>query len=250
MSAVLYEKEGQIGLITINRPEAMNALNPDAMEELTKIRLDFDNDPDLRVAIVTGSGDRAFCAGWDLKSAQITKEQRNAFAKSMDEIHKPIIAAVNGHALGGGLEIALGCDIRIAAENASFGLPEPRWGLMPGWGGTQRLPRAVPMGLALEMMLTARRISAEEALRFGLANRVVPLSELMPTAKKMAEEICQCGPLASRAVKEAAKRGVEMPLPNGLVLESKLLDELLKSEDAAEGAKAFQEKRNPEFKGK
>ena len=166
------------------------------------------------------------------------------------EVWKPLIAAINGMALGGGLELALACDIRIAAENATFGQPEVRLSLIPGWGGTQRLPRAVPLAKAAELVLTGRTIDAKEAYRIGLVNEVVPLAELLSKANKWAEEICQLGPLGVRAAKEAMMRGMEMPLTEGLRLEQMIFDSLRHTEDAVEGPKAFVEKRPPVFKAK
>ncbi|MHA1210341.1 MAG: enoyl-CoA hydratase/isomerase family protein [Candidatus Freyarchaeota archaeon] len=166
------------------------------------------------------------------------------------EIWKPIIAAINGYCLAGGLEIALACDIRIASENAVFGLTEARLGIMPGAGGTQRLPRLIPLAKALEMMMLAERIDAQEALRIGLVNKVVPLPELMPTAMETAQRLCEMGPLAVRAIKKAVLRGLEMPLREGLMLEQYLAEPLRQSEDAKEGIRAFIEKRKPKFKGK
>ncbi|MFC1893075.1 enoyl-CoA hydratase/isomerase family protein [Chloroflexota bacterium] len=253
MAAILYEKEGGIATITINRAEAMNALNFETTEELANVWLDFRDDPQLLVAIVTGAGEKTFCAGLDLKESEIlTEEPTQASRLSTGylrdlEIWKPIIAAVNGHALGGGTELALACDIRIAAEKATLGLTEARWGLIPGMGGTQRLPRVVPLGIAMEMLLTGKRISAQEALNLGLVNKVVPSAELMPAAREIARQISECSPVSIRAIKEAVKRGVEMPLEQGLLLETALLMQVLKAPDVKEGFASFQEKRKPQF---
>ncbi len=254
MGAIVYQKEGSIATITINRPEARNALSFEATDELANIWLDFRDDPQMLVAIITGAGDKTFCAGLDLKEAEVLIEdpslggrQFHGYLRDL-EIWKPIIAAINGHALGGGTEIALACDIRIASENATLGLTEARWGLMPGMGGTQRLPRVVPVGVAMEMLLTGKRISAQEALKYGLVNKVVPLAELMPAAREIAQQICECSPISVRAIKEAAKRGLDMPLQQGLALETELSNQVLKSPDAKEGIASFQQKRKPEFK--
>jgi E-phenylitaconyl-CoA hydratase len=166
------------------------------------------------------------------------------------EIWKPMIAAINGHCLAGGLEQALACDLRIASENATFGLTEVRWAIMPGAGGTQRLPRAVPLARAMEMILMAQTVDAQEALRMGLVNTVVPLAELMPTARAWAETICERGPLAVRAAKEAVLRGLTMPIADGLRVEALLSATLRGTEDAVEGPKAFAEKRKPNFKAR
>jgi E-phenylitaconyl-CoA hydratase len=262
--AILYEKKDRIAIITINRPEAMNAIDPETSEELGKAWVDFRDDPNLWVGILTGAGDKAFSAGADLKkmipllSKLSTIERREREEKFPGlggitrglNIWKPIIAAINGFCLAGGLEMALSCDLRVAAEHATFGLMEVSRGIIPGAGGTQRLPRMIPMAKAMEMILMAQRIDAQEALRFGLVNRVVPLAELMPTAMKMAEVISQNAPLAVRSAKEAIIRGLSMTLEEGLRLESVLQSYLLKTEDAIEGPKAFAEKRKPQYKAK
>ena len=217
---ILYEKREKIALITINRPEAMNAIDMETNQELYDAWIDFRDDPDLWVAVLTGAGDKAFSAGADLKKmVPVTAKQSSR--ERMDREHygpsfggltknlkiwKPIIAAINGICLAGGLEMALACDLRVAVENAIFGLMEVRWGIIPGGGGTQRLPRAIPLVRAMEMILLAERIDAEEALRLGLINRVVCAEDLMPTAIDMAERICEMGPLAVRAAKAAILR--------------------------------------------
>jgi E-phenylitaconyl-CoA hydratase len=262
--AILYEKKGRIGLITINRPEAMNAIDPETTEELSKAWLDFREDPDLWVGILTGAGDKAFSAGADLKKlipflaklSPIARREREEKFPGLGgitrglNIWKPIIAAINGFCLAGGLEMALACDLRVAADHATFGLLEVSRGIIPGAGGTQRLPRMIPMAKAMEMILLAQRIDAQEALRLGLVNRVVPLPEVLPTAMKMAEAILQNGPLAVRAAKEAVLRGLSMTLDEGLRLECVLQSYLLTTEDAIEGPRAFAEKRKPQYKAR
>jgi E-phenylitaconyl-CoA hydratase len=262
--AILYEKKDKIAIITINRPEAMNAIDPETSEELGKAWVDFRDDPNLWVGILTGAGDKAFSAGADLKkmipllSKLSTIERREREEKFPGlggitrglNIWKPIIAAINGFCLAGGLEMALSCDLRVAAEHATLGLMEVSRGIIPGAGGTQRLPRMIPIAKAMEMILMAQRIDAQEALRLGLVNRVVPLAELMPTAMKMAEAISQNAPLAVRSAKEAIIRGLSTTLEEGLRLESVLQSYLLKTEDAVEGPKAFAEKRKPQYKAK
>ncbi len=217
----------------------------------------FRDDPEIWVGIITGAGEKAFCAGADIKDMlPFMKETGGkpwAFpANPMRglELYKPLIAAINGLALGGGLEIALACDIRIASENARLGTPEVTLGLIPGWGGTQRLPRISPWAKAAEIVLMGKPIDAQEAYRIGLVNKVVTQAELMPTAKEYAEAICQVGPLAVRAAKQAMIRGYSLPLDDGLRLESSLFDYLLGTEDFAEGTAAFTEKRKPNFKAK
>lgn len=255
--AVDYEKEGKIAIFTINRPQAMNAMNMEAVRELHQAMVDFRDDPELWVGIITGAGDRAFCGGADIKNTlPFMKEHRRdqwAFPPTIMrgfELWKPLIAAINGLALGGGLEIALACDIRIAAENARLGTTEVNLGLIPGWGGTQRLPRMVPYCKAAEILLMGRPIDAQEAYRIGLVNKVVPQAEVMPTAKEWAGVICQAGPLAVRAAKEAMIRGYSMTLEDGLKLENSLAAYIMGTEDFTEGTTAFVEKRKPVYKAK
>jgi len=254
--AIDYKKEGRIATFTINQG-AVNAMNVQAIRELHETMVDFRDDPDLWVGIITGAGEKAFCGGADIKDyLPFHKEHRYspwempATLMRGLELWKPLIAAINGLALGGGLEIALACDIRIASENARLGTPEVGLGLIPGWGGTQRLPRMVPWCKAAEIILMARPIDAQEAYRIGLVNKVVPLEQLMPTAKEWAEVICQAGPLAMRAGKEAMIRGYGMTLEEGLRLEDSLFAYLLGTEDFEEGSRAFVEKRKPVYKAK
>lgn len=253
-----YKKEGKIAIFTINRPEALNAMNTQSLRELSKALIDFRDDPEVWVGIITGAGERAFCAGADIKDMlPFMKEHIRDSPWMVPDTHmrglelwKPLIAAVNGLALGGGLELALACDIRIASEKARFGVPEVRLGLMPGWGGTQRIPRMVPWCKAAELLLMGRPIDAQEAYRIGLVNLVVPPEKLMPTAMEWANAILEAGPLGVRAAKEAMVRGVELPLEEGLKLEYALFLHLLHTEDFVEGTKAFVEKRKPNFQAK
>ncbi len=261
--AVLFEKRERTAIITINRPDAMNSLDGETLDQFNQAWIDFRDDPDLWVAIVTGAGDKAFCAGGDLKNlsryySSLTPIQRREKAEKEPgiggitrnlDIWKPIIAAVNGHCLAGGLEIALACDIRITAENATFGLTEVSWGIIPGAGGTQRLPRLISLTKSLEMILVADRIDAREALRIGLVSRVVPVKKALPEALKLAEKICRNAPLAVRAAKEAVYRGLDLSLSEGLRLEQFLAEPVRQSEDAKEGPRAFAEMRDPDFKG-
>jgi len=257
---IIYEKKGSIAVITINRPERMNAIDPETSRELREAWSSFRDDNELRVAIFTGAGERAFSAGLDLVA--VAEAFTAGVVGGMQfgvpfggitrdfEIFKPMIAAINGHCLAGGLEMALCCDIRIAAENATFGLMEVTRAIIPGAGGTQRLPRAIGLSKALELIITGTRIDAQTALRYGLVSQVVSLPELMPRAMEVAELICQNGPVAVRLAKEAACRGYDMTLEQGLALEAKLSDEVWRTEDSREGPVAFAQKRKPEYKGR
>lgn len=255
MPLVLYERRGRVAYITLNRPEALNA-GTITGGEFNQVMEVFRADNEAWVAVVTGAGDRAFSVGGDLKSGEGTDSTANfwgadapSFFRDM-EVWKPLIAAVNGYALGAGCMLALGCDIRIASENASFGLSETKLGWVVGLGGTQRITRVVPLGMALEMLLTGDRIDAQEALRIGLVNRVVPQPELIGVAKALAERIAANAPLAVRANKELALRGLSLPLAEGLRLENSFSRLVRSTEDAAEGRRAFLEKRPPRFMGR
>lgn len=256
--AVDYKKEGRIAIFTLNRPKALNTLNLQALRELHEALVDFRDDNKLWVGIITGTGEKAFCAGADIKETlPFLKEnlQENPWAMPDThmrglEIWKPLIAAINGVAVGGGLEIALACDIRIASERARLGTPEVNLGLIPGWGGTQRLPRMIPWCKAAELIFTGKLIDAQEAYRIGLINTVVPREEVVPTAMAWAETICQAGPLAVRAAKEAMIRGSSLPLEEGLRLENSLEAYVTRTQDFTEGIGAFLEKRKPDYKAK
>ena len=252
-----YTKEGRIAIFTLNRPDALNAMNLETIRQLHEAMIDFRDDPELWVGIVTGAGEKAFSAGADIKETlPFLREHRDrpwafpAMPWRGMELWKPLIAAINGLALGGGLELVLACDIRIAAEHARFGSPEVAVGLLPGWGGTQRLPRVLPWAKAAELLLMGRPIDAQEAYRIGLVNKIVPPEQVMTTAKEWAEIICQAAPLAVRAAKEAMLRGVSMSLEQGLQLENTLLKHLLGTEDFDEGITAFAEKRKATFRGR
>ncbi len=246
-----YNKEGKIAIFTINRPEAFNSLSMQVHKELSGAMQDFQNDADLWVGIITGADEKAFSTGQDIKEFHPGPIKAEDLAYNLaDKIWKPFIAAINGWCLGGGLEMALTCDIRIAAEHARFGQPEINIGYMPGGGGTQRLTRFIPRAKAAELLLTGEPIDAQEAYRIGLVNKVVPLDQLMPTAREMAELICRKGPLGVRASKEAMIRGYSMPLEEGLELEQSLNNSLRDTEDFMEGATAFKEKRQPNYKAK
>jgi enoyl-CoA hydratase/carnithine racemase len=254
--AVDYQKEGRIAIFTLNRPEALNAVDPETAGELNQAFHDFEKDDSLLVGIITGAGSKAFSIGADVDTMLPNiKKFAGQEAGPLNLANglnswKPMIAAVNGAALGGGLEIALACDLRIASENAIFAMPEVTLGLIPGWGGTQRLPRVIPLAKAAELLLTGKPISAQEAYRIGLVNRVVTLAELMPAARQMAELLCKRAPLAVRAAKQAMIQGIDVSLEGGLKLERKLNDFLVNTEDFDEGCKANIEKRQPVFKGK
>jgi E-phenylitaconyl-CoA hydratase len=255
--SLLYEKEGKIATITLNRPDVLNAMNPDLAGKLLQAWNHFSKDPDLVVLIVTGAGDRAFCVGADIKDRDQTGRDPHVSdfwgpglttpMRGM-ECYKPVIAAINGYCLGGGLELALVCDIRLASETARFGQPEIKRGIFPGMGATQRLPRLMPYNLAAEILITGEHIDACEAYRIGLVNRVVPVDELMPSARALAEKISENAPLALRAVKEALLRSYELPLEQGLRVEGLLRRIIGETEDAKEGMRAFVEKRKPVFK--
>jgi enoyl-CoA hydratase/carnithine racemase len=250
--AVDYKKEGRIAIFTINRPEVLNALNAEVGQELNKAMIDFRDDPDLWIAIVTGAGDRAFSAGADIRGFRPGPREAEEATERVraDQIWKPFIAAIHGYCLGGGLELALTCDLRIAAEDARFGLPEIKVGVIPAGGGMSRLPRFVPRAKAAEILLMGQHIDAQEAYRIGLVNKVVPLDQLMPTARQWAETMCQAGPLQVRAVKEAMLRGYNMPLEESLKLEREISNRLRTSDDYMEGVRAFIEKRKPNWKGR
>ncbi len=250
------ERDGRLLTVTINRPEVRNALHAEATEEMTKVFDEFEADPELWVAILTGAGDQAFSAGNDLKvtaaggKLSIGEKGFGGLTARYD-CWKPIIAAVNGVALGGGFELALACDLIIASENARLGLPEPRVGLAALAGGLHRLPRQIPLKRAMGMILTGRPVSAEEALRLGIVNEVVPQAELMTAARRWANEILECSPLSVRASKEVAMRGLDIAsLQEASNAHYEGLRTLFKSEDFKEGPRAFVEKRKPDWKGK
>jgi E-phenylitaconyl-CoA hydratase len=258
------EIKGAALVLTLDRPEARNALNREMREALAAEWRRFRDDDTLRVAVLIGAGEAAFCAGADLREIggyyrSMTPVERRehgerepglgAITRNFDP-RKPTIAAVNGPCLAGGLEIALACDVRIAAPHATFGLPEVRRGILPGAGGTQRLPRALPLGVAMEMILTGAPIDAEAALRWGLVSRLVPAERLLDCAMDLAECIAANGPLAVRAARDAVYQGIDLPLDHALRIEQFHAEPLRQSEDAQEGVRAFVEKREPRFHGR
>jgi enoyl-CoA hydratase len=256
--AIIVERESHVATITLNRPDVLNAQNNQLREEMFDVFSSLKSDEDVRAIIVTGAGERAFSAGADIKEfleppvPTRFREQRKRldYRGEMDRCPQPIIAAIRGYALGGGLELALACDIRIAAEDAQLGLTEINLAIIPGGGGTQRLPRLVGRGKALEMILTGARVPAAEALRIGLVERVVPVAELMPAARALARTIAEKAPIALRYAKEAVVSGLALPLADGLRLENDLSTLLRTTEDRVEGARAFVEKRKPKWAGR
>lgn len=255
---ITYAKSDHVARVTINRPEARNALNEQCHRDLRAAFEDFRDDEDMFVAVLTGAGDKAFCAGADLKEAaamfasgQAPKDPLPWGGITSDfTCYKPIIAAVNGFALGGGTELALACDIVVAADTCAFGLPEPRRGILAGAGGVLRLPRQLPLKQAMGMLLTGRAVPAAEAMRLGLVNEVVPQAELAAAVDRWVADILACSPLSLRLSKQAALGFLDMPLEDALVAQRGQLDELMGSYDAKEGTAAFAEKRVPVWQGR
>jgi len=255
---LLYEKKDGIAWITFNRPQVLNALNRRSLEELRAALLDARDDGSARVLILTGAGDKAFVAGADINElASLTPLEGKEFAlfgqgvlRLLETLGKPSIAAINGFALGGGCELALACSIRLASRTAKLGQPEVNLGIIPGYGGTQRLRRLCGKGAALELCLTGEMISAEEAARIGLVTRVYEPAALLPAAEAFAKRIMEKAPLAVKYAMEAVERGAEMSLEEGLLLEAALFGLTCATEDMREGTRAFLEKRGPKFKGR
>jgi len=255
---LLVEEKDGVAVLTLNRPQLMNSFNFPLLNALKEHVDALRFKTDIRVVIITGSGQKAFCAGADLKERATLDEQRvkefiftiRDLFTSIEYLNKPVIAAVNGVALGGGTELALACDIRIAASNASLGLTETRLAIIPGAGGTQRLPRLVGRGKAKELIFTGRRINAQEALQIGLVNQVYEKDLLMAECLKMAAMICETGPIAIEQAKYAINYGLETDLHTGLGIESNAYWTVIPTEDRLEGLAAFKEKRKPVYKGK
>lgn len=255
---LIYEVKDKVAYITINRPDVMNAMDPEVYAELSKAWIDVRDNPEVWVAIVTGAGEKAFTAGADLKSfiprapekADFWLTQTNMLLNRGLEVWKPVIAAVNGYCLAGGVTLLFATDIRIAAEHAVFEISEVKRGILPANGGTQRALRQLPYAIAMEMLLLGRRLTAQEALTYGLINKVVPFKDLMPAAEQCARQLIETGPLASRAIKELAIRSQSVPLEHGLRLEESFQQFLRTTEDAKEGPKAFAEKRKPKYQAR
>jgi E-phenylitaconyl-CoA hydratase len=256
--ALIYEKKGKTAYITINRPDVMNAMDPETYSELSQAWIDVRDDPDVWCAIITGAGDRAFSAGADLRKTIPRETEKWTFWQTQQEqilnrgleVWKPIIAAVNGYCLAGGMTLLMATDIRVAADHAKFGLSEVKRGILPGNGGTQRAIQQLPYPIAMWLLLSGEWLDASEAQQYGLVNKVVPLGELVTEAERMAHVICENGPLAVRAIKELAVRGQYMPVEYGLRLEQAIGQVLRNTDDAREGPKAFAEKRKPNFTGR
>jgi len=257
-TAVRYERQGAVGWITLNRPQSLNAVNSEIRELFPRAVERAEADPEVRVIVVRGAGERAFCAGADIKEFQAPESVVQArqlrahmhWLRPLDSALKPSLAAIHGLCLGAGLELALTCDIRVAAHDAQFGLPEVGLGIIPGSGGTQRLSRLVGLGHALHLILSGERIDVEEAYRIGLVSRVVRGSQLTAEVERLAGVIAGRAPLAVALAREAVHRGYDLPLADGLRLEADLASLLLTSEDRLEAAAAFREKRRPFFKGR
>lgn len=268
MAVIDLEKRDGIAYITFNRPDAKNTLTAESFVLLSQAWDEFAADREMRVAIVTGTGDEAFCAGGDLKSfiPLVTRsrepesdlerrflenrEYSEQLVQKLRPVYKPVLAAVNGFALGGGMEILQCTDIRIAASHAEFGLPEPSRGIVPGAGSMVRLPRQLPWAWAMEVLLTARRFSAEEAFRMGIVNRVVEADRLMDTTLEYAERIASNAPLALEAIKRTALRTANLPWDEAFAIEAENSGRVMQSQDAIEGPRAFAEKRKPNFEGR
>jgi len=258
LQTLLFEPREKVATVTINRPDKLNALNAQAKAELRDVFTQIKTDSNIDVVILTGAGEKAFVAGTDIQElTALNAESGKEFSSKGQEVFdlienlgKPVIAAVNGYALGGGCELALACHIRIASENAKFGQPEVNLGIIPGYGGTQRLARLIGRGRAMEMILTGNQIDAAEALRIGLVNKVVPLTELLPTALSMAQLLASKGQIAIRMALKAVNMTQEATLSDGQKLEASLFGVCCDSEDFKEGTTAFLEKRKPAFKNK
>jgi len=258
MSNVLLTQEEGVAVVTINRPDKLNALNAETIGEIDAAFRDIEASPDTRAVIVTGSGEKAFVAGADIGelarqtplSGKATSIRGQALLRRIELFRVPVIAAINGFALGGGCELALACHIRLAADNARIGLPEVSLGIIPGYGGTQRLSRIVGRGRAIELTVTGKHITAEEAMRIGLVNHVYPQAELMDKARDMCKGIMKNGPVAVAAALEVIQHGLDMPLEESILLEANAFGVVSATEDMKEGLNAFLEKRKPNFENK
>src|SRR5215468_5640544 len=255
---IILEKKNSIAYVTVNRPKVLNALNMATMEELRGAFHDIKNDKDIRVVIFTGAGEKAFIAGADIgelaKQDAVTGKEYTHRGQNVlnlvEHLGKPVIACLNGFALGGGCEIAMACTMRLASDNAKLGQPEVKLGIIPGYGGSQRLPRLVGKGIAMQILLAGEMISAQEAHRIGLVNEVTSPADLIPRAEAIAQKIIANGPIAVQYTMEAVNRGMETTLAEGLYMEAVLFGMASATEDKKEGTSAFLEKRAPQFKGK
>ena len=256
-SLIATERKGSVEIIRLNRPEKFNALSREMIFALSDTFKNLENDIELRAVILTAAGDHAFCAGTDISElvelepgdAEAVSKRGQSLCNQIESFPVPVIAAINGIAAGGGCELALACHLRVASSGASFSLPETKLGIIPAYGGTQRLARAIGSGRAVEMMLTGKTVGAEEALQSGLVNRLATAGELLVEAESLANEIAQLAPLAIRACLKAVTQGIDLPLADGLALEAELFAQLFDTEDMREGTRAFLEKRRPVFKG-
>ena len=255
---ILFEKKNSIAYVTVNRPKVLNALNMATMDELRAAFHEIKSDAAIRVVILTGAGEKAFVAGADIGelgaqdpvSAKEYTHRGQSVLNLIENLGKPVIACINGFALGGGCEVAMACTMRLASEAAKLGQPEVKLGIIPGYGGTQRLPRLVGKGIAMQLLLTGEMITAQEAYRIGLVNEVTAPADLVPRAEAIAQKIIANGPLAVQYAMEAVNKGMETPLAEGLYIEAALFGVTAATEDKKEGAAAFLEKRPAQFKGK
>ncbi len=255
---LLIERDGAVAVVFLNRPKVLNALNTQTLNELSQAMAAFKDDPEVRAIVLTGAGEKSFVAGADINELAVLspvagKEHARRGQQIFDAIEqlgKPVIAAINGFALGGGCELAMACTLRLAADTAKFGQPEINLGLIPGYAGSQRLPRLVGRGVALEILLTGDMITAARAYEIGLVNRVVPAAELLAEAKKLAQALAAKAPIAVRYILDAVHQGLDMPLAQGEYLETSLFGTIASSEDMREGTKAFLEKRKAAWQGK
>jgi enoyl-CoA hydratase/carnithine racemase len=254
---LLLERDGAIAVVTINRPKVLNALNTQTLDELRRVVLELRHDAGVRVVILTGAGEKAFVAGADINELAVqtpTSGREHALTGQhvldlIENLGKPVIAAINGYALGGGCELAMACTLRLAADTAKLGQPEINLGIMPGYAGSQRMSRLVGKGKAMELILTGAPIGAAEAERIGLVNRVVPAAELMTAARALAADLAKNAPIAMRYIITAVNKGLEMPFAEGCVFEATLFGLVASTDDMREGTTAFLEKRKPAFKG-
>jgi enoyl-CoA hydratase len=254
---LIFKREGPIVTLTINREKALNALNQNVLSQIEKIFSELESEDEVIVVVITGAGNKAFAAGADVREIKEAGDKRTELISQGQRVlskirnsEKVVIAAVNGYALGGGFELALACDLRIASENARFGFPEVKLGLMPGYGGTQLLPRLAGVGKAKYLIFSGEMLTATEAYQFGLVERVVSSEALMEEVNTIAKKIASNGPFAIKACKRAINRGIECPLVDGLKIELEEYDRVSHSQDAEEGINSFLEKRTPTFKGR